>query len=69
MSAIQPDRQRQVGSQVTACPVGRDLHADLLDLSEQCFDLAAGAPPRIQDMLRRMGRQMVREAGQEGRQQ
>ena len=64
MDAIQPDRQ--IGWQPkAACPAGRDPHAQLIDLSEECFTLAAGMPPRIKRMLRCMAYRLARVAGQE----
>ena len=66
MDATEPDRQKGLAVTV-ACPVGRDLRADLIDLSETCFELAAGARPSTQERLRRIGRQIVWLAGQEGR--
>lgn len=65
MDATGPGQQTQVGSHNAAVPVGRDLYADLIDLSENCFSLAAGAPPRIAKMLRGMGQRIARTAGQE----
>lgn len=65
MDATGPGQQSEVGSRGAAVPAGRDLHAELIDLSEACFALAAGTPPRIKRMLRCMAYRMVRLAGQE----